>query len=89
MKMNRVQFQSGLSMPEFLERCGTEAKCRVAPEAARWPDGFVCPSRGGSARTRYERGGLPYWQRGGCAYQLAPRTSVSWLLGSPQRELAS
>jgi ribosomal protein L37AE/L43A len=71
MKMNRVQFQSGLSMPEFLERYGTEAKCRAALEAARWPAGFVCPSCGGSARTRYERGGLPYWQCGGCAYQCS------------------
>jgi hypothetical protein len=52
MRMNRVQFQSGLSMPEFLERYGTEAKCRAALEAARWPAGFVCPSCGGSARTR-------------------------------------
>jgi ribosomal protein L37AE/L43A len=71
MKMNRVQFQSGLSMPEFLERYGTEAKCRAALEAARWPAGFVCPSCGGSARTRYERAGLPYWQCGGCAYQCS------------------
>ena len=35
MKMNRVQFQPGLSMPEFYERYGTEAKCRSALEAAR------------------------------------------------------
>ena len=71
MRMNRVQFQSALSMPEFLERYGTEAKCRAALEAARWPAGFVCPSCGGSARTRYERGGLPYWQCGGCTYQCS------------------
>lgn len=30
MKMNRVQFQSGLSMPEFFERYGTEAKRQTA-----------------------------------------------------------
>ena len=30
MKMNRVQFQPGLSMPEFYERYGTEAQCRAA-----------------------------------------------------------
>jgi ribosomal protein L37AE/L43A len=71
MKMNRVQFQSGLSMPEFFRRYGTEAKCQAALEAARWPAGFVCPSCGGSARTRFERSGLPYWQCGSCAYQCS------------------
>jgi hypothetical protein len=41
MKMNRVQFQPGLSMPEFYEQYGTEAQCRafgpsgVAPQPSR------------------------------------------------------
>ena len=39
MAMNRVQFQPGLSMPEFYERYGSEAKCRAALQAARWPNG--------------------------------------------------
>ena len=71
MKMNRVQFQAGLSMPEFYERFGTEAKCRTAVEAARWPNGFVCPACGGAARTSFERGGLRYWQCGACARQCS------------------
>ena len=71
MKMNRVQFQAGLSMPEFYERFGTEAKCRAAVAAARWPHGFVCPACGGAARTSFERGGLRYWQCGVCARQCS------------------
>jgi len=71
MKMNRVQFQAGLSMPEFYERYGTEARCRAAVEAARWPNGFVCPACGGAARTSFERGGLRYWQCGACARQCS------------------
>lgn len=71
MKMNRVQFQRGLSMPEFLQRYGTEAQCRAALEAVRWPKGFVCPDCGEAARTRYERAGLPYWQCAACAYQCS------------------
>ena len=71
MKMNRVQFQAGLSMPEFYEQYGTEAKCRAALQASRWPDGFVCPGCGGAARTSFERGGLRYWQCGGCARQCS------------------
>jgi hypothetical protein len=30
MAMNRVQFQPGLSMPEFYQRYGTEAQCQAA-----------------------------------------------------------
>ena len=71
MKMNRVQFQPGLSMPEFFERYGTEAKCQTALQAARWPNGFVCPSCGGAARTSFVRGGLRYWQCGACAHQCS------------------
>ena len=34
--------------------------------------GRLClPKLQGSARTRFERGGLPYWQCGGCAYQCS------------------
>lgn len=71
MPMNRVQFQAGLSMPEFLERYGTEDKCRAALQAARWPEGFVCPVCGGAARTSFERGGLRYLQCGGCQRQTS------------------
>jgi ribosomal protein L37AE/L43A len=71
MKMNRVQFQPGLSMPEFIERYGTEAKCQAALQAARWPKGFVCPKCAGVARTSFVRGGLPYWQCGACAHQCS------------------
>ena len=71
MKMNRVQFQPGLSMPEFYERYATEAQCRAALEAARWPTGFACPACGGAARTSFERGGLRYWQCGACARQCS------------------
>ena len=34
MTMNRVQFQAGLSMPEFYRRYGTEAQCRAAMSPA-------------------------------------------------------
>ena len=41
MVMNRVQFQSGLSLPHFTELYGTEEKCEATPELMRWPDGLV------------------------------------------------
>jgi transposase-like protein len=43
MAMNRIQFQPGLSMSEFITRYGTEAQCAAAVEASRWPAGFACP----------------------------------------------
>ena len=46
MTMNRVQFQPGLSMAEFLERYGSDEQCEAALIAARWPSGFACPACG-------------------------------------------
>ncbi len=43
MAMNRIQFQVGLSMPDFLKDYGTEAQCEQALEAMRWPSGFAFP----------------------------------------------
>ena len=34
MAMNRVQFQKGLSLPDFLQRFGTEEQCAAALETA-------------------------------------------------------
>ena len=46
MKMNRVQFQPGLSMAEFMDRYGSDDKCEAALIASRWPEGFACPACG-------------------------------------------
>jgi transposase-like protein len=43
MAMNRVQFQSGISLPAFYRQFGTEEQCTKALELARWPGGFRCP----------------------------------------------
>lgn len=48
MPMNRVQFQPGLSLPEFIKLYGTEAQCEAALVQARWPTGFSCPACGHS-----------------------------------------
>src|SRR4029453_17207294 len=48
MGRNRVQFQKGLSMAEFIKRYGTEEQCHAALVRMRWPERFVCPACGGT-----------------------------------------
>ena len=43
MGRNAIQFQKGLSMPEFQKLYGTEAQCEEALAQIRWPNGFSCP----------------------------------------------
>jgi hypothetical protein len=46
MGKNQVQFQKGLSLPEFFVAYGTEAQCAESLFRWRWPQGFVCPEWG-------------------------------------------
>lgn len=69
MGINKIQFQKGLSMVEFMERYGTEEKCHAALVDSRWPSGFVCPECGGTRHSTFERKGLRYWQCSACREQ--------------------
>lgn len=67
MPMNRVQFQPGLSMREFLSLYGTEERCEAALIASRLPRGLECPRCGVcESRTGFQRQGRRYWQCAGC-----------------------
>lgn len=46
MAQNKVQFQKGMSLPDFLKLYGTEEQCFNALFDWRWPNGFVCPECG-------------------------------------------
>lgn len=46
MARNKVQFQKGISLSEFLAQYGTEEQCFDALYDWRWPGGFQCPSCG-------------------------------------------
>ena len=43
MARNRVQFQKGYSLTQFMDEYGTEEKCREALFRWRWPNGFRLP----------------------------------------------
>jgi hypothetical protein len=59
----------GLSMPEFRDLYGTEAKCARALARQRWPDGFRCARCEGRRHSVFERGNRTYWQCSGCRHQ--------------------
>lgn len=62
MTMNRVQFQTGLSMAEFMDRYGSDDQCEAALIESRWPAGFACPACGGGHRSVFRREGRLYFQ---------------------------
>ena len=71
MAMNRIQFQSGMSMSEFFKLFGTEELCAAALESARWPDGFRCPACGGPAHCVLHAGGKKSFQCNACRHQTS------------------
>lgn len=71
MAINQIQFQKGLSMAEFFDRYGTEAQCRAALVAMRWPAGFICPRCQGTRCSTFLRQGRQYWQCAACRAQTS------------------
>ena len=71
MAMNRIQFQPGLSMPEFLKDYGTEVQCEQALEAVRWPTGFRCPRCAGEAHYVLRDGVGKVFQCNACRHQAS------------------
>ena len=57
MKMNRVQFQAGLSMAECIDRYGSDDKCEAALIESHWPYGFACPACGCGHSSSFRREG--------------------------------
>ena len=71
MTMNRVQFQAGLSMAEFMDGYGSDDKCETALVESRWPDGFACPACGCGQSSSFRRQGWLYFQCTACRYQCS------------------
>lgn len=71
MPMNRIQFQPGLSLENFLEHYGTQSQCEAALELARWPEGFRCPRCGESRYSRFRVEGRLMFQCSACRKQTS------------------
>lgn len=71
MPQNQVQYQKGLSMPEFFGHFGTSQQCEELVRGWRWPGGFVCPRCHGSAHSEFCRKDRSYFQCSGCRYQCS------------------
>ena len=71
MPMNRIQFQPGVSMPEFFATYGSEAQCSAALFAMRWPDGFRCPRCGSQKHCQVAQGSRRLFQCHACRHQTS------------------
>lgn len=71
MATNPIQFQHGMSIPEFLGSFGTEAQCAEAVRQARWPQGFRCPRCDGAEHYVVGHGARKLFQCQGCRHQTS------------------
>lgn len=76
MPMNRVQFQSGLSLGEFFRQYGSEQQCEAALASARWPHGFVCPRCAHTSYSCFRRAKHRLWQCSACRHQTSLRAGT-------------
>jgi hypothetical protein len=71
MAFNRIQFQHGMSIPEFQSAFGTEAQCAEAVKAARWPHGFQCPRCDSGSHCVVNQGARRLFQCNACQLQTS------------------
>ena len=71
MTFNRILFQPGLSLPEFLCRFGTEAHRAAELKAARSPGGFRGPRDGTDTHDVAGHGARRQFQCIGCRHQTS------------------
>jgi ISXO2-like transposase domain/Transposase zinc-ribbon domain len=71
MGQNTVQYQRGLSMPEFFGEYGSLEHCEQLVRQWRWPQGFICPRCQASAHSEFRRARRLYFQCSACRFQCS------------------
>lgn len=71
MAQNKVQYQRGLSMPEFFGAYGSVEQCEALVRGWRWPKGFSRPRCQGGWHSEFRRQERLYFQCSGCRYQCS------------------
>lgn len=71
MNFNQIQFQQGMSIPEFLSIFGTEAQCAETVKESRWPGGFQCPRCSGADHYVVGHGARKLFQCHACRHQTS------------------
>jgi len=66
---NKVQFQKGYSLMDFMKEYGTEEQCREALFLWRWPDGFRCSECGCNQYCSLKK--RPIFQCNNCHHQTS------------------
>ena len=66
MPQNKIQFQVGVSLPEFIKKFGTEGQCLSYLEQLKWPSGFICDSCRHRSCGTYQSGNRKVFQCKGC-----------------------
>lgn len=71
MAFNPIQFQHGMSIPEFMSSFGTEEQCAEAVRVARWSQGFRCPRCDSPDHYVVGHGARKLFQCKGCRHQTS------------------
>jgi transposase-like protein len=66
MSKNQIQFQIGVSLPEFISKFGTEDQCLIHLEQVKWPFGFKCDSCSSDSFGTYQSGSRKIYQCKSC-----------------------
>jgi len=66
MPKNKVQFQIGVSIPEFIEVFGTEKQCERYLETSKWPNGYKCVDCQSTRYGTYQAGSRKVYQCKDC-----------------------
>ena len=76
MPMNQIQFQPGMSLPDFMTKYGTESQCEATLEHVRWPNGFRCPRCEHQGYTFVHQGNQRLRQCQCCGHQASLRVGT-------------